>query len=437
MSVAFRLFAVLVGISPVFLASEHLIFPGLLGICSAIIILLIVFFIPPGEAAFLSSLLRPIAIVAIVPAIWMVIQTLPTPIQSLRHPIWVSAEAALGKPILGNISVSPGDTLLALARYTLALGLFFIAAAVSIDRRRAEFMIFLLTAVTAILAVALVFHDLCGFLFLGVISSTGPRAAISAAAALGVILSASAIILAIERYETRHNRAEFNRHAFLVVVMMATVAFAVCSIAVVGFTSKPNIFAVSTGCATFFLIVVFRRLGLSPRMGLWLSAAALAVLTSTIASDLLATTPHITLRFSSTSAKEFLEISQRLATDTSWLGSGAGTFGALLPLYQDQSTLKATLTAPTTAAAWLIGLGAPALWIIITGSIVGISALLTGALKRGRDSFFAAAGGSCGIVLLIQVFADASLNEITVLVIAAAVLGLGAAQRVSRTSRAD
>ena len=66
-------------------------------------------------------------------------------------------------------------------------------------------------------------------------------------------------------------------------------------------------------------------------------------------------------------------------------------------------------------------------------ALAAIAWLLTGAFQRGRDSFFTAAGTSCGVVLLIEAFVDASLLKTTIVVIAASILGLALSQSVSRT----
>jgi hypothetical protein len=55
----------------------------------------------------------------------------------------------------------------------------------------------------------------------------------------------------------------------------------------------------------------------------------------------------------------------------------------------------------------------------------------SGALNRGRDSYYSALAAACIIVLLGQAFCDASLLNATVATIADAVIGLGLAQRIS------
>lgn len=434
MVAAFRLYIVLICLSPLSLINDNLIVHGILSAAVAILIFVIALSAPPGESAFLSALLRPVAIVVAIPALWMLLQSLSSPFPSLNHPIWASAQAALGRPMLGSVSISPGATLVALARYMTAFGLFFVASAVSVDRQRAETLLMWLAGVATVLAAGLIGHDLGGFLALGEIGGSGPRSAIAATATLGTVLTAACGIFAIERYETRHNRGDFGHHAFTAALVTAIGASLVCWIAVIFFAPRPAVFAAACGVGALALIVVIRRLGLAPAMGAFLAVAAVGVLLSLISRDLVATGPDLTLRFS-VAAKPFVDQAQRIVSDTSWLGSGAGSFAALLPIYQEPNAAQAGAVAPTTMADILIGLGAPALWLVVIGAVAGIGWLLRGVLQRGRDSFFPAAGACCGIVLLMQAFADASLYSTVVMVIATAALGLGSAQRVSRSSR--
>src|SRR5437660_933277 len=92
----------------------------------------------PGEGTHLARVFRPMAVVAILPALWMTIQLLPIPGSGLLHPIWVSAREALHNSTWGSISIDTGATLIALTQYLTVIGVAFAAAAVSIDRERAE-----------------------------------------------------------------------------------------------------------------------------------------------------------------------------------------------------------------------------------------------------------------------------------------------------------
>jgi hypothetical protein len=436
MQFAFRLLLLLIGLSAFSLANDDLMIHGAIGAYVALLVFIVALSVRPGEAAFLSEIIRPAAILALILAVWILIQALPSPFSNLQHPIWQSAQVALAKPILGSISISPGDTLVALARYLSAVGVFFVACAVCIDRQRAEVVLFWLSGLTTLLALLLIVHDLGGFLFLGEVTrSSGPRTAVTAAATLGTVLTAATVVYAIERYETRRNRADFGRFAFMVIIASGVGAFCVCWTSVIFFAANAATFAALSGVGAFVVIVGFRRLGLAPSMGLLVAAIVIAIPTSLIANDLLAKSPDLTLRFDTSSPKPLIDLTQRIIADTSLLGSGAGTYASLLPIYQDTGNSAVASLAPTIASGLLIELGRPVLWAIVIAALAAIAWLTSGAIQRGRDSFFAAAGASCGIVLLIEAFFDASLSNSTIIMIAASVMGLALSQRVSRSSR--
>jgi hypothetical protein len=81
-----------------------------------------------SETEFLVSIFRPLAALAPVPALWMVVQ-LP-PLKLFAHPIWQSAETALEHPIAGTISVDPGASIIAFGQYLCVI------AVVAVDRPR-------------------------------------------------------------------------------------------------------------------------------------------------------------------------------------------------------------------------------------------------------------------------------------------------------------
>src|ERR1035437_3017171 len=102
---------------------------GLVTAAAALSVAIVALRIRAGEAGFLATVIRLVAIVAVVPAVWMLIQVLPLKTIGLAHPIWESAAAALGRPLAGSISIDPGDTLVSLARYLSAAAIAFVAAA--------------------------------------------------------------------------------------------------------------------------------------------------------------------------------------------------------------------------------------------------------------------------------------------------------------------
>src|SRR5205823_10564577 len=77
----------------------------------------------------------------------------------------------------------------------------------------------------------------------------------------------------------------------------------------------------------------------------------------------------------------------------------------------------------------------PMLWILSGVTLLVIVALVRGALRRGRDSFYPALGAGSVIALLIASFANDGVFTPAVSIVAAAIVGLGFAQSSGRTPR--
>ena len=176
--------------TPVILLFDGPIIHGLVIAAAAVSVAIVALRIRPGEAGFLSTVIRPMAIVAAIPALWMLFQVLPLKTVGLDNPIWESAAAALGRPLAGSISIDPGATLISLARYLSAVAIAFVAAAVAVDRRRAEWILFALTAATTIIALMVLAAGLGNFTFLSNSVGSPASAATTDSAALGIILAA-------------------------------------------------------------------------------------------------------------------------------------------------------------------------------------------------------------------------------------------------------
>ncbi|MCI0465654.1 MAG: hypothetical protein L0Y57_01390, partial [Beijerinckiaceae bacterium] len=108
----------------------------------------------------------------------------------------------------------------------------------------------------------------------------------------------------------------------------------------------------------------------------------------------------------------------------------------------DLSTMPAVVftdpqvaTVGLTAAAKLsIELGKATLWFAIVAAAFAANALLYGASKRGRDSFYAASAGACVVTLMILAFVNTGLAGFALTLLSATILGLGLTQAVSRTA---
>src|SRR3974390_2574100 len=173
MRTAYLLLLGLIGISPALLFMDGPMIHALLVAYTAVMVTLVGALIRPGEAGHLASIIRPIAIIATIPAVWMMVQMAPLPIKSWGHPIWADAETALGTPIASRITIDPGATLIAISRYFSAIAILFVATAVTIDRMRAEWVLFWLVGTTTITAVVQIVYGLVEFKFLDDATNVG------------------------------------------------------------------------------------------------------------------------------------------------------------------------------------------------------------------------------------------------------------------------
>ena len=195
--------ALLIISTPVTLIVDGPVVHGLVTAAAATSVASIALQFRPGEAQFLSLLIRPAAIIAAFPALWMVFQVLPLNSVGLANPIWESAATALGHSLAGSISIDPGATLISLARYLSFVAIAFVSAALTIDRQRAQACLYLLTAIVSLIALIVLAIVLGGFTFP---SNSGGKPVINAAtdiSCLGVILATATAFHAFETLERR------------------------------------------------------------------------------------------------------------------------------------------------------------------------------------------------------------------------------------------
>ncbi len=367
----------------------------------------------PGETKFFVSIMRPLAAIAAVPALWMVSQVLP--LRALAHPMWKSAEMALGNPLAGTISIDRGATILALGQYLSTTAVVFLSAAVAVDRQRAEWLLFALTGACSLIALIVLTH--ASF-------PSGAAAPAIDCVAMGIIVTTTAVIRAIERYEAGHSNLQ--------PLVPALAAFAICTLTL--FLGGTQQALIASGCGFVMLVWVnlMRRFRL-PAVGV----TVIAVLAIIAAIFLVTAQPFergksLLLAFA-TSSSATTAASERMLADTPLVGTGAGTFAALLPIYREIDDPPAGPVAATTAATLVIELGQPMFWLIVAATVASIFILFRASLSRRRDSFYPATGGSCLVTLLLLAFNNAGLLGTAASLIAAVVLGLAFAQSKSRT----
>src|SRR5262249_16179137 len=144
-------------------------------------------------------------------------------------------------------------------------------------------------------------------------------------------------------------------------------------------------------------------------MGVIVAAAVLAFRPNERMVDL-------SVAFADSPGAAIVGLTQRILAEAKWLGTGAGTFAAILPIYRDIGELAAGNVAPTAAASVAVEMGRPFLWASVLAGLVLTIVLLRGAIRRGRDSFYSAAGAGCIITMMILSFNNSGVFSTTVLV---------------------
>jgi hypothetical protein len=426
MLVVRNILAALICASSVALIWDQLLLKGCIAGVAAIALALTARNMRPGETGSLIAVIRLPLLTAAIPALWIALQSLPLGL--LAHPIWKSATVALHRPIEGSISVDPAASLLTLGFYLSLIAIAFVSAAVAVDRQRAETLLFALTfASITISLIVIVEHTFSVDTW-----RTFSTQAVDCVS-LGTIIAATNCMYAIERHARRASSPA--RWSMLQTLTPSMAALAICGVACA--LSANQAIAFATGYGLFCLLChwIIRRfaLGLLSIGGLAGGALGIAVL-------LVAAYPthhdvSAQLAYAQDSQPSVLALNQRILDDSPFVGTGAGTFAALVPIYRQINDATSVQSAATTAAQQTVELGKPIFGVIVVATVAFLIILLRASLQRGRDSCYSAMGGSCLLALLLLVFIDASSLATATGLIIAAILGLAFAQSKSRTGR--
>jgi hypothetical protein len=415
----------LVCASPAVLLWDGLIAQGLIAAVLAVGLAITARTLRPGEAEFLISIIQPAAAVAAIPALWIIFQALPFGL--LANPIWASAQLALGHSMATAISVDPAASVIGLGQYLSLGAAAFLSAAVAVDRARAEWLLFALTGAGAIFAVILLAYGL----FSPVLAEFKQVQAADCVA-MGAVIASAACMRSLERYESRHARSYGSVPVLLWTLGACGGALVLCVASAFFDENREVLFAMGCGVAIIAWIIVVRRF----RLGVWGVAPFVVVV---ISVGLLVFTTHpierghsALLAFAPSSSPG--GVSERMLKDAPVVGTGAGTFAALVPIYREIDDPPGSSVASTTVATFAIELGRPMLWLFVLATAASALLFLRAALQRGRDSFYPAMGGGCLVTLLLLIYVNAGLLGNATGLIAAVMFGLAVVQSKSRTA---
>jgi hypothetical protein len=427
-SIARFILVALICAAPAILLWDGLIMQGLLAAAIAVALAVTGLTLRPGETEFLISVILPAAAAATVPAVWILFQVVP--LRPLANPIWASTQSALGHTVTSTISIDPGMSVTALGQYVLLCAAAFVSAAIAVDRRRAEALLFALTAAEIMIALLLLTHDL----FLAKLSfSPFTRGQAIDSLAVGTIIAAAACIRNLERYEIRAGNPQQSKSIAIWTFMACGVAFVICAAALLLDATREVLVATGFGLAALACVLLIRRFGL----GAWsLTAFALPLIAVAVFSFTNYPAQRgrgLLLMFATPSSTSLTSISDRMLEDAPVLGTGVGTFESAAQIYREMDDPPPGPVAATAVATWAIELGRPVLWLIVAATIGYIVIFLKASLQRGRDSFYSAMGGSALVTLLMLSFINTGLLGNAPGLIVAVVFGASVAQSKSRT----
>lgn len=351
----------------------------------------------------------------------IVAQLIPLPL-SWAHPIWSSAHDVLDGPSLGRITADTGLTVNALLLALAAISSLGVTILVVRNRSRAELILFVLSGVTAVAALILDVRRLSPNA-----AAAAPSELMTTLAGLGLMLNLAVMQLAAERAETHHS-------------VLRSVAIGLCGLvgasasaaAIFGFSGTNSAIAAAFGVVLILLILVIRRLDLSPLAAGALAAAALIGAAIVLTFVFEKSSGPILLRLVPEMGAEARAPLEHMLADTRWFGAGAGTFAAVGRIYQSDAGV--VLTAPSAATAVFAGMGWIGLAATMAVSLIALVRLFFGALHRGRDSFFPAATAGCVLFALVQSFAGPGLLRPAAILCLSVIVGLGLSQSVSQSS---
>jgi hypothetical protein len=348
----------------------------------------------------------------------MVIQLLP--IGFLANPVWVSAEAALGSSRRGSITIDVGTTVMALGFYLSLIAISLFSAAIAVDRYRAASILPALNGATVLTAVLLMLRQF--FVSFGEMPSD--QGAETACASIGVVVAVAGLIKTIER--------ERPSRWHVAILAGYTAAFVISALALIIVAQYAVWIAVAYSLAVILGVAIIRHFDFGA-----FGIAALASLPLGLGVLLLSREPNLqsdgpALAFTSSSSPALISASQRILGDPPWLGVGAGAFSAISPIYRNIDDPPMP-NPPNAVTGLLVELGRPMTALIGVVTCIAIVVLLRASLRRGRDSFYPAAGAACLLGLLLLAFVNAGILAISPAILVASIIGLAFGQSKSRT----
>ena len=386
----------------------------------------------------------PVACV-VVTAIWAAMQITPGMPGAYQHPVWQMASEALGRPVVGAISINPDETAIALLKLTTAACLFWTTMQLCRDSNRARNLI---AAIAAIGALYALYGVIAFFAFPktilwypkifyndSVTSTFINRNSYATYAGIGLI---AAIAMASQHFMSKDReggRAVKRRIASLVAAASGgggawLAAAFIIGIALILTISRGGISATLGGVIALAAMVSLRgrKNAAGAGFGVLAALAILGVAVFTFGdafSDRLATQG-----FASDDRLAVYRLGLLSISDAPLFGFGWGTFQQVLPMYRDSSLGPFGVwdLAHNTYIELFQGLGVPAAALFVLGIAVLFLRCARAALTRGHSAIAPLVATSATFIVFLHAFVDFSLQMQAVTLTWAALLAAGVAQ---------
>src|SRR6266702_768421 len=281
------------------------------------------------EVAAAEKALRRFWFGILFPLFWMLMQSIPLPFASIVNPIWPTAAIALNAPSLaGHISIDPGSTLRSLVWYLTVLSVAVSTLIIAEDRRRAETILIALGASATFVSLEMLVAR--SDALVAMMPAIGrARSGLTTVALLAVNSNGAIIAMAVERQLNKTNLDLSLSGPFLPKLFAGILGIAI-ALAAIGTQENASLFVlVILGLAVMAFVAIFRRIGIRP----WPSAILIAVLIGMASAGFLQlfqrTPASGLLGVVAPSGGASIAIAQRALSDSSWVGSGVGTFERL------------------------------------------------------------------------------------------------------------
>lgn len=380
---------------------------------------------------------------------WIALQSVPWTPAAWHHPLWDSAARALEVPLTGRISLNPDETLSALTRLLAYGGIFWLALQYARRTQRAEQIFYAIIAAGVIYGMLGLVQSWFGWRSRLGLPGAGDGWAIGGGAApdhafatyvsLALICISSFILSAGAPSPRRLNLRDFTRRLVdgsgaswrLLGVWLLLLAM------VPSFGSREDTLSLWLALAVLAVLALAGKLARWPRVIVFAVASVLVVISVGYVKQSLGLAPVAQGGIAADQLERLHALTRDALGDAPLLGSGAGTFEEVFRFYRTSEFEAAVTHARSGYHEAVLELG-----LVAGGALFLLFAtfgLLTaaGALRRQRDSAYAAAGLAATVLVAAHAAFDYSLKVPAIAATYCLLIGAACAQSWSSRREDD